>query len=213
MAEFRIADFDTLSTANLNRVGSNLFNVNRNKTDVMADEVRKINPYHNVEKFKDGINEGNMESFLEGLDLLVEECDDFPMKVKIRMEAKKRKIPVIMVANLADSIVLDVERFDIEDSMILHGKLSQEELEYLVSGNTKKEEIQKFAVSFVGRENVPPRAIESVMDIGKKLVGRPQLMATANIGAGFMNFVGREILLKKGIKSGRYILKFDTLFA
>lgn len=44
------------------------------------------------------------------------------MKVRIRLHAKEHKIPVIMLTSLEDSILVDVERYDLHpDAEIFHG--------------------------------------------------------------------------------------------
>lgn len=60
--------------------------------------------------------------FLDGVDILVEECDSLDTKVLIRQAARSRRIPVLMATG--DRGTLDVERFDLEpERQILHGLL------------------------------------------------------------------------------------------
>ena len=63
----------------------------------------------------------------------------------------------------------------------------------------------------VGRDNVPKRAVESIKEIGKTLVGRPQLMNTVTVASGIALFLARKIALGEKIKSGRILFKFDDL--
>ena len=63
----------------------------------------------------EGIHADNLATFLDGLDLVVEECDSLDVKFMVREEARERRIPVIM--ETSDRGVLDVERFDLEPTV------------------------------------------------------------------------------------------------
>ncbi|KAK0111117.1 hypothetical protein ONS95_001493 [Cadophora gregata] len=121
--ELRIADFDVLSLSNTNRLRSPISNIGVNKAVLCAREMYEINPYLNIKVFPTGLQEGNFEEFLSNgrkLDLLIEECDDLPMKVFAREQARKHGIPVIM--ETSDKGMLDVERFDQEPKRpLFHG--------------------------------------------------------------------------------------------
>ena len=60
--------------------------------------------------------------FLDGLDIVVEECDSLDMKALVREGARARRLPVLMATS--DRGLMDVERFDLEPARpILHGLL------------------------------------------------------------------------------------------
>ena len=81
-----------------------------------------------------------------------------------------------------------------------------------MAGEISEEDIKRYAVQIVGRENVPPRAMESLKEINKTLVGRPQLLSTVIIGSGVAAYLAREIALGNKVKSGRRLVKFDEVF-
>jgi len=67
---------------------------------------------------------------MDGLDLLVEECDSLDVKFLVREAARDRCIPVLM--ETSDRGVLDVERFDLEPQRpIFHGLLGDMDSEKL----------------------------------------------------------------------------------
>lgn len=83
--------------------------------------------------------------FCEGgnLDLLIDECDGFDIKILARIKAKELKIPVVMEAN--DRCMLDVERFDLEpDRPLLHGLIGELNLETLKSLKTNEQKFHTY---------------------------------------------------------------------
>jgi hypothetical protein len=118
---FRLADCDTLSLSNLNRLQGGIHDIGLNKTILAARQLFEINPFLKIELFQEGITESNMHTFFVSdcsLDLLIEECDDLFMKVRLREVARERRVPVLM--ETSDRGLLDIERFDME--LINQGK-------------------------------------------------------------------------------------------
>jgi molybdopterin/thiamine biosynthesis adenylyltransferase len=78
ITKFHIADFDTFDIANFNRqVGAMMSTVGQPKADVLARMVKDINPEAEIKIFADGVNNGNLKDFLEGVDLYVDALDFF----------------------------------------------------------------------------------------------------------------------------------------
>lgn len=210
---FKLAEFDTLETTNLNRVRASIFEVGLKKLDIATQQIHEIDPYAKIFSYPEGLTKQNLKDFVNKNPkpkIIFEIIDDFEMKILLRIEARKMGIPVIMMANLGDSILIDVERYDQDKSLPLFngiiGNLPEEILK------NPSEDRNKYAISIVGRENIPQRALESVMEIGKTLVGRPQLSSTVTIGGGLASYLVRSIMLGRGLKSGRYKVVFDNLF-
>lgn len=92
------------------------------KTILTARDLYEIDPWLDIELYRDGLQPDDVDTFLSGLDLVIEECDDLAMKVLVRERARVLRIPVVMETN--DRGMLDVERFDREpDRPVLHGLL------------------------------------------------------------------------------------------
>src|SRR5688500_14201301 len=53
------------------------------KAWIVARRIAKIDPYLRVTVFDGGVTPANIDTFLDGLDLLVEECDDLAVKYDI----------------------------------------------------------------------------------------------------------------------------------
>ena len=131
------------------------------------------------------------------------------MKIKLRLFAKKKRVPLIMLTNLGDSILIDIERYDTDSSLeIFNGKIGDVG-ERILNGEISKEEEKLYAIKIVGKENIPKRVLDSVMNIGATLVGRPQLGSTVSIGAGIGSYFARRIALGEPVISGRTLVKFD----
>ena len=120
--ELRLADFDTIELSNLNRLPGTVLDLGVNKAVAAARRIAEIDPYLRVVVVPEGIQPDNLGSFLDGLDLVIEECDSLDVKLLVREAARDRRIPVVM--ETSDRGVLDVERFDLEpERPIFHGLL------------------------------------------------------------------------------------------
>ena len=103
VGHFSIADFDRYSVANFNRqVGASMSTLERPKVEVMAEMARGINPELELRTLPDGVTEGNVDEFLDGVDLYVDGLDFFAFKArKAVFEAcARRGIPATTVAPL-----------------------------------------------------------------------------------------------------------------
>jgi len=210
----KIAEFDSLDTTNLNRLRSGLPWVGLAKLQATTSQVYEINPYAEIVDFPKGLKKENLgEFFAEPRPRLIfEAIDDFEMKIRIRLAARDAKVPVIMFTNLGDSILIDIERYDLDNSLPIFNGLIGNVPEEILSGPISESDKQRYAVSIVGRENVPPRAMASLLEIGKTLVGRPQLFGTVTISGGIAPYLARKIALGEELASGRKLVKFDEVF-
>ncbi|MGC2049123.1 MAG: ThiF family adenylyltransferase [Gallionella sp.] len=70
VGKFSIADFDTFDLVNFNRqAGANIRTLGQEKAKVMAEQARDINPELDIRVLPDGVNEQNLDDFLNGVDL------------------------------------------------------------------------------------------------------------------------------------------------
>ncbi len=164
-----------------------------NKARLAARALFEIDPYLEVEIFPEGITAENYEGFLDGLDLLIEECDDLYMKLRLREGARARRIPVVMDTN--DRGLLDVERFDLEpERPILHGLVG--DLEAAPSSGLSTEDKVPYVLDIVGgADAVSPRLAASMVEIGNTLNTWPQLASDVLLGRRLCADVARRIAL------------------
>ncbi len=212
----KLADMDRLSTSNLNRVQAGLAAVGQKKVEIVAERIYEINPYQTFELFEDGLDRNNLNQFFGGdgdrtrLNLVFEAVDDFELKVRLRLKAKEHKVPLIMLTNLGDRILIDVERYDYDiDLMPFNGLLSQEVIDQILSGQSGA--ITKHIISLLGIDNLSLPIVESLNQIGSSLVGRPQLFGSVTIGGGLASYLSRQVFLGHTLLSGRYALSLDAL--
>jgi len=212
--QMKLADFDTLETSNLNRLQSRLSDVGKKKIDIVARRIYEINPYQKLYLFSKGINDKNLDKFYSRPrpNVVIDAIDDLKMKIKLRLRARDLKIPVLMVTNLGDRVLIDVERFDLNNKLpLFHGLIGKTPEDILKKKKINSEDEQKLVVGLVGIENIPPKTLESVKLVGKTLVGRPQLMSTVTTSTGIATLLVRKLLLGEKLISGRKLIKFDEL--
>ncbi len=213
LGEIRLADFDHIDISNLNRIRTPLHHIGVNKAIVTAREIAEIDPYIKVKCFLNGITEQNMEAFfLEGgaLDLLIEECDSLDMKVRVREEAKKLRIPVVM--DTSDRGMLDVERFDLEpDRPIFHGKIEGLNTNML-KGLTNAQKVP-FMLKMMGISTLSTRGKASLLELNQSIKTWPQLATSVILGGALAGDVSRRILLDQFHDSGRYYIDLQELIA
>ena len=206
----KLADLDILETCNLNRVHAGIYEIGEKKLDKVIQDIYEIHPFIQIDAFENGLTKETLNTFLAGgVDVVFDEIDDFAMKVLLRMEAKKSRIPVIMMTNLGDTILVDVERYDLDPSTpLFNGLIGATPEQILNNPITEKDKI-KYAMQIVGIDNIPTRALSSLFEINKTLVGRPQLNSTVAASAGIASYLVRRLLLKKSLPSGRRRIVFD----
>lgn len=210
----KLADLDVLSASNLNRVRTGFQNIEVPKVVAVARQIYEINPYAKVELFKEGITEQALPKFLKGsgkLSLLVEEMDQPYYKIKVREEARKLGIPIIMAADNADSIVVDVERYDLnKEYPILHGilgKMTSEQFKHV-----EPKDLPKVIAKMAGANLSTVRMLQSVMEVGKTIYSWPQLGNAATLCGAVLTYLAREIIFKAKVPSGRTDFNVGTVF-
>ena len=213
-AEFHLADFDELETSNLNRVQARLGEVGLPKLQIVARKIWEIDPEARIQGSDQPITGDTIGEFLGGLhpvNIIFDEVDDFKLKIQLRLAAKRLERPLVMMTALGDSVLIDIERYDTQpDTKIFNGLIGDLD-EHMLNGEITKDDERRFAAQTVGIQNVPTRALESLIQMGKALVGRPQLGSTVQAEAALGVFVARKILLGEAILSGRYRVDFNDI--
>ncbi len=203
--EIRLADFDTIELSNLNRIPASVLDLGVNKAVVAARRIAEIDPYLQVLVVSEGITNENLGTFLDGLDLVIEECDSLDMKLLVREAARERQIPVIM--ETSDRGVLDVERFDLEpDRPIFHGLLGDLDSSKLAGLSTEQK--GPYVLRMLGPLDVSSRGAASLFELGETITGWPQLASEVTLGAVTVAAAVRRFGLTGELPSGR--VRFDV---
>lgn len=196
----RLADFDDLELSNLNRVPATVFDIGSNKAELAARRIAELDPYLGVEVFNRGITEDSVEGFLDGVDILVEECDSLDTKVLIRQAARARRLPVLMATG--DRGTLDVERFDVDPHRhILHGLLG--DVEFAELAGLPSEDKVPYALRMMDGRRLSARMAASLVEVGNTLATWPQLAAEVAQNAAAVAEAVRRIGLGGELASGR----------
>lgn len=206
-----IADFDNLDTTNLNRILAGAHQIGLNKTIIASRHIYEDNPFAEVTLMKKGVNTKNLELLLKNkkLDCIVEEIDDFPIKIEVRLLALKYKIPVLMITDNGDGVVLHIERYDLG-----YNKIFDKDLSYwnnIMKKKLTRQEAGGLIVNDIvgGVDKVDPNMIKSVKKVNnKELVSWSQLGSAAIYGGVVTTFAIKEIM--KGNKE-LYIIKHFNL--
>lgn len=214
MRLLRLADADTLSITNLNRLLASVCDLGEKKTHIATRRVTEVNPFQKIELFNQGVTDKNIDRFLGGkgvkADLFIEEMDSIRMKIIARFRAREAGIPVIMATDNGDNAFIDVERFDLEPSRpLFHETIPEKVLRNIPSRLTVAEKTD-LAIRIVGTE-ITPRTKLSLMKVGTQIPGFPQLGHGAALAGVAANQVAVRILTGKDMPSGRYEINFEAI--
>jgi hypothetical protein len=190
--EIVLADFDRLDLSNLNRLGAGIDELGVNKAILVARRIARIDPYLKVSVFEEGVTEGNADAFLDGLDLLIEECDDLRLKFDVRLRARARGLDIVFAAD--ERGFLSIEPYGGWPALRpFHG---------LIEGPQPPREAYPTRLEFMkaltewmgGWDHISERSRRSLEQVGV-LSGYPQLASEARFAAGQIGHVARRLLL------------------
>jgi hypothetical protein len=209
---FRLADFDRLELSNTNRVATGMTGLGENKAVLAAQAMFEMDPYLDIAVDVQGIHEGNARAFLTDgghLDLLLEECDDLPMKLRLRELAHQLRICVM--TETSQGGILDIERFDLEpDRPPFHGLMGGISAAELARLTTREK--APFVLEFLrGADRMSVTLAASLVEIERTLAGWPQLASAVTLGGGVVTDTARRLLLGRLQRSGRFQIDLETL--
>ncbi|MBX4199986.1 ThiF family adenylyltransferase [Candidatus Parcubacteria bacterium] len=206
----KLADMDKLALSNTNRILSGAENLGILKVDMASRLIYQINPYAEVETFPEGLQENNIDKFFDGLDIMIDELDSFPIKYLIREQCKKHGIALLQAADNGDNGVVDIERYDIDpNTPFFHGRLGEVTLEMFK--NLDKFGIGKTITQLVGPENVTERMQGSLLETGKTIVSWPQLGGAALLNGAAVAYGVRKVLNNQPLESNRSLVNMDSM--
>lgn len=207
----KLADHDRLALSNTNRIRAGVQNLGLTKTEMTAREIYTINPYARVEIFPEGITRKNITRFFGGarpLDVVIDEIDNLAIKYLIRAHAQKRKVPLVMAADNGDNVIVDIERYDKNPhTPFFHGRLGKTSYEEL--SKLDKFGIGRTITKHLGTENVTPRMLLSLQEMGRTIVSWPQLGGAAIINGAAVAYCVRKIATGQSLESNRALISLD----
>jgi sulfur-carrier protein adenylyltransferase/sulfurtransferase len=185
-----IADLDRFDVANLNRqAGAFISTINLEKTAVMAQMTRDINPELRLKIFDHGVNDQNIDEFLSGANLFVDGFDFFAIDIrrKVFKRCAELGIPAITAAPIgfgASYLIFMPGRMTFEDYFRLEGLSEQQQYVNFALGVAPKGLHRRYLVD--------PSRVD--------LTGRrgPSAAAAIQLCAGVVGIEAVKILLGRG---------------
>lgn len=210
----RIADPDTLGPSNLNRLVGSVCDLGVPKTTLAYRRVVEGDPYTTIEVFDEGFSAATESAFI-GSDVskaavMLEEMDDLGRKVHLRKAARAARVPVIMVTDDGDDVILDVERYDLDgDYPLFHGRGGD-------LSNLTEQELQdpKRRVELAGRivgHDVDDRLKGALTQVGKTIPTWPQLGTAASLAGVVGAIAARKLVCGHALPSGRCHVRASDL--
>ncbi|MFA5856057.1 MAG: ThiF family adenylyltransferase [Candidatus Pacearchaeota archaeon] len=198
--KFVIADMDNYSIENFNRqYGAEIDTLGEKKSEVMVEKALNINPNCDIEVYDCAINRGNLESFLDGVDLAIDGIDAF--NVKDRRDyinhAHSKNIPVISAGPIGFGTAY----------LVFDKKSPNFDKYFGVDENTSEEEMMlSFALGLM-----PKMLQKSYMKkINLKQGYGPSSIAGINFATGAVVSNAIKILLERGtVKSVPWVHQYD----
>jgi hypothetical protein len=184
------------------------------KIEAISRKVWDIDPYIEIVAYREGLTEANLAEIVgSGVTVLIDEMDDLKMKILVREAAKQHKLPVIMAADDGDDALIDIERYDTNESQQpFDGRIPSEVLERIKSGSIARPELGRMIGQyFVGPENIPLRMYKSLVEVGKTLPSWPQLGGAAALSGVTLAYVARKIVLGEQLRPGRSLISLDQV--
>ncbi|MFA6486302.1 MAG: ThiF family adenylyltransferase [Candidatus Magasanikbacteria bacterium] len=210
----RLADLDTISGSNLNRIRSGFSSLGLSKVKAVARQIFEINPYSDIKIYPDGISDDNIDDFFssnDGLQLVIEEMDNPYLKLRAREVARASRVPMIMAADNGDGVIVDIERYDIQpDRPLLHGILGDMHPRDLV--NIDPKQLPNIIAKMAGADFASARMLSSVDAVGKTIYSWPQLGTAATLCGSTLANLARRIVIGEQLSSGRFVVDELEMF-
>jgi molybdopterin/thiamine biosynthesis adenylyltransferase len=98
VGRFHLADFDTFEPVNINRqYGARIPDLGRPKLEVMKEHALSINPYIEIKEFPEGINNSNIDNFLDGVQVVLDGLDFFAFETRRLLFNRAREKGVYVI--------------------------------------------------------------------------------------------------------------------
>jgi len=198
-----LADYDTVSISNLNRLHAGMPQVGERKVDYFAKRASELNPYVQQTLLREGITKASLEELEHVPNILFDAVDDFSAKALLRRYAQDHNIPVVMATDVGYKSIIDIERHDQRPTLPFNGRLPAEMVDAMLDDELTDAERMQITTRLIGLGNASIRLLDSVNDPAR--TSFPQLEVTAAQGGALATIAARDILLDRRVPSGRYV--------
>lgn len=202
IGKFHLADFDRFDVANMNRQANAFMStMGRPKAEVAADVARDINPEAELRVFERGLDDGNIDAFLKGVDLYVDGLDFFvmDMREKVYARAYELGIPCVVAGPLGTGAAF---------LYFMPGQMSFEEY-FRLAGESENRKYIKFMLGLAPKGLHRPALVDPSRVNFAARQG-PSTPMACQICAGVAATEAMKILLGRGsLKPAPYYHQFD----
>jgi len=172
---FNLADPDSFELVNVNRqLGALRSTVGHSKVEVMAQAAREINPEANIRLFPQGLQQDNVDAFLDGVDVVVDGIEFFRIEVRelLYRACRAKGIPVVNAGPIG---------FGAAVLVFTAATPSFEEYFGLEAGMTRAEKLAAFALGLAPGlvSDIDPRKVDFEREKGPALASACMLCAAA----------------------------------
>jgi hypothetical protein len=146
---------------------------------------------------------------MQGLDLLLEECDGLHMKYLVREHAMRERVNIVYAAD--ERGFLSVEPYAQDETLALfHGRMPiapRPRSEYASTAD-----FYRALTEWIGGwEAISPQSRGSLEALETRLCGYPQLASEARFAAGMVGHVARRLLLGETLEASMQFVDLDAL--
>lgn len=199
---FNIADFDRFELANFNRqAGAMMSTIGEPKVTTLARMAKDINPSADIRKFPDGIDDGNLDEFLDGVDCYVDSLDFFVLELRLKLFARlqAKGIPAVIAGPIG---------FGTGYLVFMPGKMSFDEY-FRLSGLPPQQQYVNFLLGLTPRLfQIKPLVDKSRVDLSGHR--GPSTGLACELCAGVTAAEVVKILLKRGkVRAAPHYHQFD----
>lgn len=217
---FKLSNFNRVRGGYWDVVWSNEYNFGlKNKAIGLAEQIHAIDPFMDIWVYIDGVNEGNIGSFVKGnrvepkSDFVIEETDNPIMKLHIREKAREAQVRVVMASDVGSAVQIDIRPFDSNPNASLAVGIDDEVLYEKLDNFRKRKEgsFVEFGNALIGTDYKRGEFGMIIDDkIPRMFSSIPQLGSTASMAAGLVTEVVARTAL--GYKfPERFIVDKSTL--
>jgi len=202
VSNFNISDFDQFAVHNFNRqAGAFMSTLNRPKCEVMEEIAKDINPDANIKTFDAGINENNVDAFLDKVDLYIDSLDFFALDARklVFKKCADKGIPIVTAAPIGMGVAF---------LCFMPGKMTAEEY-FCFAGHSKQQQLVRFLVGLSPAMLQRPYLVLP-QEADFKAEKAPSLPMAVKLCAGIAGSYALKILINRGeVLAAPHGLHFD----
>ena len=204
VGKINISDFDQFDIHNINRQsGAFVSTKDQDKIEVMSAMLKEINPEIEIGSFPAGIDETNVDRFLDGVDLYIDSLDFFALAARklVFSRCYEKGIPVVTAAPLGMGAAL---------LCFMPGKMTYEEYFRFNDKQTEEGQLIQFLIG------LSPAMLQRNYLVDQDAVDfheqrGPSTAMAVNLCAGIAETYALKILLGRGkVLCAPYGLHFDA---